>query len=142
LKSIFFGNFLFLEEEKYLNKIKDNIKEVIINKKRSALLISNLIAKGKEFYDILFNENIENVIQYFNEDDNSTIQNVLDIWKIIMTTNLTWRGIVIKISNELEKNDGLNVIVSFLPLNQRIEDQNYVREGRKRKKCSHNIIML
>ena len=137
-----FGNFLFLEEEKYLNKIKDNIKEVIINKKRSALLISNLIAKGKEFYDILFNENIENVIQYFNEDDNSTIQNVLDIWKIIMTTNLTWRGIVIKISNELEKNDGLNVIVSFLPLNQRIEDQNYVREGRKRKKCSHNIIML
>ena len=126
-----FGNFLFLEEEKYLNKIKDNIKEVIINKKRSALLISNLIAKGKEFYDILFNENIENVIQYFNEDDNSTIQNALDIWKIIMTTNLTWRGIVIKISNELEKNDGLNVIVSFLPLNQRIEDQNYVREGRK-----------
>ena len=137
-----FGNFLFLEEEKYLNKIKDNIKEVIINKKRSALLISNLIAKGKEFYDILFNENIENVIQYFNEDDNSTIQNVLDIWKIIMATDLTWRGIVIKISNELEKNDGLNVIVSFLPLNQRIEDQNYVREGRKRKKCSHNIIML
>ena len=126
-----FGNFLFLEEEKYLNKIKDNIKEVIINKKRSALLISNLIAKGKEFYDILFNENIENVIQYFNEDDNSTIQNVLDIWKIIMATDLTWRGIVIKISNELEKNDGLNVIVSFLPLNQRIEDQNYVREGRK-----------
>ncbi len=59
-----------------------------------------------------------------------------------MTTNLTSRGIVIKISNELEKNDGLNVIVSFLPLNQRIEDQNYVREGRKRKKCSHNIIML
>ena len=53
-----------------------------------------------------------------------------------MTTNLTSRGIVIKISNELEKNDGLNVIVSFLPLNQRIE------EGRKRKKCSHNIIML
>ena len=99
MKSIFFGNFLFLEEEKYLNKIKDNIKEVIINKKRSALLISNLIAKGKEFYDILFNENIENVIQYFNEDDNSTIQNVLDIWKIIMTTNLKWRGIVIKISN-------------------------------------------
>ena len=79
MKSIFFGNFLFLEEEKYLNKIKDNIKEVIINKKRSALLISNLIAKGKKFYDILFNENIENVIQYFNEDDNSTIQNVLDI---------------------------------------------------------------
>ena len=74
-----FGNFLFLEEEKYLNKIKDNIKEVIINKKRSALLISNLIAKGKEFYDILFNKNIENVMQYFNEDDNSTIQNVLDI---------------------------------------------------------------
>ena len=74
-----FGNFLFLEEEKYLNKIKDNIKEVIINKKRSALLISNLIAKGKEFDDILFNKNIENVMQYFNEDDNSTIQNVLDI---------------------------------------------------------------
>ena len=52
------------------------------------------------------------------------------------------RGTDIKISDELESNGGLHVIVSFLPLNQRIEDQNYGRAGRKGQKGSYSLIML
>ena len=96
----------------------------------------------REFYDILFNDYKENVVRYFTDDDTPTIQKILDIGKIIVATNLAGRGTDIKISEELEKNGGLYVLVSFLPLNQRIEDQNYGRAGRKGQKGSHILIML
>ena len=81
-------------------------------------------------------------MKYFTEDDNATIEKTLEIKKIIVATNLAGRGTDIKISNELESNGGLHVIVSFLPLNQRIEDQNYGRAGRKGQRGSYSLIML
>ena len=41
-----------------------------------------------------------------------------------------------------QKKRGLNDLVSFLPLNQRIEDQNYGRAGRKGQNSCHILIML
>ena len=109
---------------------------------RSVLLICNSIAIGKEFYDILIKDYDKNVMKYFTEDDKETIEKILEPKKIIVATNLAGRGTDIKISDELEKKGGLHVLVSFLPLNQRIEDQNYGRAGRKGQKGSHILIML
>ena len=81
-------------------------------------------------------------MQYYTEDDKATIEKTLEIKKIIVATNWAGRGTDIKISDELESNGGLHVIVSFLPLNQRIEDQNYGRAGRKGQEGSYNLIML
>ena len=81
-------------------------------------------------------------MKYFTEDDKATIEKTIDIKKIIIATNLAGRGTDIKISDELESNGGLHVIVSFLTLNQRIEDQNYGRAGRKGQKGSYSLIML
>ena len=135
------GSFLYTDGQAFINKIKDNIREVVIQENRSVLLISNSIAKGKEFYDILKKDYKENVMKYFTEDDKETINNLLGVGKIIVATNLAGRGTDIKISDELEKNGGLHVLVSFLPLNQRIEDQNYGRAGRKGQQGSHILIM-
>ena len=133
------GCYVFPDEKSYIEKILVNIKTIVEQQKRSVLLICNSIAKGKEFYDIL--EKNYNVKKYFTEDDKETIEQVLDIGIIIVATNLTGRGTDIKISEQLEKNGGLHVLVSFLPINQRIEEQNYGRAGRKGQKGSHILIM-
>ena len=127
----------------YLDSIKENVKKMITEHNRSVLIICNSINEGKELYDILLDiYNQENVMKYFTEDDKDTIEKTLEIKKIIVATNLAGRGTDIKISDELEFNGGLHVIVSFLPLNQRIEDQNYGRAGRKGQKGSYCLIMI
>ena len=135
------GGIVCIDEKKYKEKILNDINKKI-SMKRSVLLICNSIAIGKEFYDILIKNYGKNVMKYFTEDDKESIEKILETEKIIVATNLAGRGTDIKISDELEKNGGLHVLVTFLPLNQRIEEQNYGRAGRKGQKGSHILIML
>ena len=136
------GSKICKNKDEYFDALKENIQK-IINQNRSVLVICNSINEGKELYEILLEiYEPENIMQYFTEDDNATIEKILEIKKIIVATNLAGRGTDIKISDELEHNGGLHVIVSFLPLNQRIEDQNYGRAGRKGQNGSHSLIML
>ena len=135
------GSYIFIDKENYINKILENIN-LIIEKQRSILLLCESIADGKEFYDLLNDNYKGNVLKYFTEEDNQTIENILTIGKIIVATNLAGRGTDIKISDELEKNGGLHVLVTFLPINQRVEEQNYGRAGRKGQKGSFMLVML
>ena len=129
-------------KDEYFFEIKENVNK-LISHNRSVLIICNSINEGKELYEVLLDIcEPKNIMQYFTEDDKATIEKTLDIKKIIVATNLAGRGTDIKISDELESNGGLHVIVSFLPLNQRIEDQNYGRAGRKGQEGSYNLIML
>ena len=135
------GSYVFLDEQSYKNKILENIKN-IIEKKRSVLLICISIAKGQEFLELLNNNYKGNVMKYFTEEDERTVNNTLSAGKIIVATNLAGRGTDIKITDELEENGGLHVLVTFLPINQRVEEQNYGRAGRKGQKGSHMLVML
>ena len=133
--------FKYNEDKEYNEAILKNIDENI-KREKSILLICNSIKEGESFYNKLLEiYSKEQVMKYFTEEDNATIERELQIKQIIVATNLAGRGTDIKISKELEQKGGLHVIISFLPLNQRIERQNCGRAGRNGQRGTHILIM-
>ena len=129
----------FSDEKQWQNKIVNEIKE-ILNEKRSVLLICSSIKVGKNFKSILQKNGITKIKNYFTEENKNVVEEVLEQQYVILATNLAGRGTDIKISKDLEEAGGLHVIVSFIPINQRVEDQNYGRAGRNGQKGSYSLI--
>ena len=129
----------FTDEERWQNKIINEIKEILMEN-RSVLLICSSIKVGENFENILKNNGINNIKKYFTEEHKNVVEEVLEQNYVIIATNLAGRGTDIKISKNLEEAGGLHVIVSFIPINQRVEDQNYGRAGRNGQKGSYSLI--
>jgi len=130
---------VFTQKIEWENQIISEIKQVL-SENRSVLLICISIKEGEKFAQLIKNNNIKNIKKYFTEDHKSVVKENLYPNYVIIATNLAGRGTDIKISKDLESAGGLHVIVSFLPLNQRVEDQNYGRAGRKGQKGSYSLI--
>ena len=130
---------VFTDETQWENKIINEIKE-IIDENRSVLLICRSIKEGNYFKKSIKANDIKNVKIYFTEENKKTIEEILYPKQVIIATNLAGRGTDIKLTKELERAGGLHVIVSFLPINQRVEEQNYGRAGRNGQKGSYSLI--
>ena len=130
---------VFTEKVEWENQIISEIKQVL-HEKRSVLLICISIKEGENFEKLIRNNGITNIKKYFTEDDKARAEEILYPNYIIIATNLAGRGTDIRISDNLEKAGGLHVIVSFLPINQRVEEQNYGRAGRSGQKGSYSLI--
>ena len=130
---------VFTDEIQWERTIIDETKE-IIDENRSVLLICRSIKEGEYFLKSMKRNDIQNIKVYFTEENKNIIEETLKPKQVIIATNLAGRGTDIKLTKELERSGGLHVIVSFLPLNQRVEEQNYGRAGRNGQKGSYSLI--
>jgi len=131
----------FSDEEKWENKIINEIKEIIIEN-RSVLLICRNIVVGDNFVNILKKNGIINIKKYFTLEHQNIVEEVLEQKYVIIATNLAGRETFIRMSKDLEEAGGLHVILSFIPINQRVEDQNLGRVIRNGQKGSYSFIFM
>ena len=137
---------LFTSDKKeYINKIVNSI--VDYSKKRAVLVIFeyieniNEISKKLRLIDSIDENKIIIYKNSENKNESLFLNNEITIGTIILSTNLSARGTDIKISKSLEINGGLHVILTFFPVNERIEKQAFGRAGRKGEKGSAEMIV-
>lgn len=70
------------------------------------------------------------------------LDRTFDVGEVIVATNLAGRGTDIKLSDEVNVNGGMFVLLTFLPLNERVERQALGRTARKGKPGSAQMIIL
>jgi len=132
------------EEKKWLELIANDVKEKIL-KKRSLLIISENPKNAQLIQSYLsksLNRNdIELYISSFKEFALIAEHKQLPPNKIIVSTNLAGRGTDLIINDELASHDGLQVILTYMPPNIRIEEQAFGRAARQGQKGSGKYIV-
>jgi preprotein translocase subunit SecA len=133
------------DKDEYKKELINTITNIVFAQNRSVLVIFKYIKNVIKMYDSLIQRGIksENIIKYTRDDNNESdfLNRELPKNLIILSTNLSGRGTDIKISKELEENNGLHVILTFLPFSERIERQAFGRAGRKGEKGSGQLFI-
>lgn len=83
-------------------------------------------------------------IERYSRNDNdeiNAVQQLIDSRKIIIATNLAGRGTDFKLSQSAKEHGGLHVILTYLPDNQRVEDQALGRSARQGDPGSGELII-
>ena len=139
----------FSDEKLYKEKLINEIIEFSAHHKRVVLVIFEYMSQVQEMHKYL-NEHrkefkLENseIISYFRSDiENKFLEKQMKPNTIIISTNLSGRGTDIKIDSEVKKNGGLHVIITFMPYNERTENQAQGRAGRCGDKGSSITMVL
>ena len=142
---------VFQNLKEYDKEIMNEIVKFSAIDQRVVLVLFEYIAQAKEMEAQLkeIKESQENsilkntkIILYIDSDmDNSFLEKEMRPNTIILSTNLSGRGTDIKIDSDAEKNGGLHVIITFMPYNERIEQQAQGRAARRGEKGSSITII-
>lgn len=111
---------------------------------QAALIIMKYIRETEELSDVFlkkFNYDSSKVKLVKTDDDSEILEKPLKSGEVIITTNIAGRGTDVKLGKDVEKNGGLHVCLTFLPLNSRVEQQNIGRTSRKGNKGTSQLVI-
>ena len=116
-------------------------RETKIN--RAILIICESINSVNEiFKELNIYCNNLNLIKIIGDDnEEQKISGKIRPQTVIISTNISGRGTDIKLDKTIIDNGGLHVIISFIPNNSRVEEQNYGRAGRKGEPGTWQLII-
>ncbi len=130
-----------IDDENFSEKVADDAISEVDNG-RSSLIICETIKDAKAIQEILRRKNSDITIKTFFDEENSHItEEEINPGEVVIATNIAGRGTDFKTSSELEKNDGLQVCVAFLPCNKRVEDQAFGRTARQGNNGTAKLII-
>ncbi|XP_047128515.1 uncharacterized protein LOC124809060 [Hydra vulgaris] len=130
-----------LNHEQWLYEIINSaIHEV--NKCRGALIICNTIEHAQIISQNLKKRYRAEAIKLYDMNDMNQEKEIEKVCsgEIIVATNLAGRGTDIK-TDDIEEKGGLHVILTFMPSNQRVEEQAFGRTSRQGKRGTGQMIL-
>lgn len=131
---------LHRSREAWVADIKQEVKR-ILQTKRSVLIICDTLEDVTSLNEKLDGENQDNVLTYTRDYEEFAFNtNKLPSGIVIISTNLAGRGTDLELEENLSQNGGLHVIVSYLPPNDRVEQQALGRAARSGEQGSGRVI--
>ena len=131
-------------ENEWKKNIINDLKNEL-NNGRAVLIICNSILEVEKINSAIEKAKIPDlkIIKYKKNEDEELVKEVLKQNCVIIGTNLVGRGTDIKLEKQtVVYNGGLHVIVTFLPTNKRIEDQNFGRAARQGEPGTARLIII
>ncbi len=114
---------------------------VQLERKRAVLIICDNIAAVEDIEKELRQIDSKPSITTYTSSFDKDFKHAIDPGQIVVATNLAGRGTDLKVSEELEANGGLHVIISYLPPNTRVEAQAQGRTARAGQPGSYQFIV-
>ena len=127
----------------WLNALSKKVREVIASD-RAVLVICEDIENADEIHENISSEKSEATLYLHTKGDGydgGRMNKVLKPGDVVITTNLGARGTDFVTDEVVNKNGGLFVLVTFIPLNDRVEKQAFGRTGRRGATGSCQVIV-
>jgi len=116
--------------EEWRNAIVDETIENT-SKNRPVLIITNSGKELSNLYNLLKKKWNKNYIYTYEVNGKDELKKAFSTGEILVGTNLAGRGTDLKLIENVEHFGGLHVIITFLPINLRVEEQGFGRTARK-----------
>ena len=131
---------ILIDQEKWLEFVFKKVESVVASQ-RAVLVICEDIATAEKTYARISKRAIEVTVYLLIKNKGDQMNKILKPGDIVITTNLCARGTDFVTDDNVSKNGGLFVIVTFIPLNNRVEKQAFGRTGRRGATGSCQIIV-
>lgn len=137
---------IIIKDSNWLDSIILGILEQI-NLSRAVLVICEtiqdvkIIKQSLELFKSLDKNAINTIKTYVDEDDAKITKDRVSSRDVIIATNIAGRGTDLETVEELNQYGGLHVCITFLPSNQRVEDQAFGRTARQGSTGSGQLII-